>query len=69
MMVHLKNKSPQQEIIVDNKHSSEPLIRFLINGSNTLYGTLYKRVLFTDYIVPDNFRSEDGVTNIFKNKV
>jgi glycosyltransferase involved in cell wall biosynthesis len=64
MMVHEKNKSIKQEIIVEYDYSIDPVIWFLLNGANTLCGTLYKKFLFTDYIVPDNIRGEDGIANI-----
>jgi len=64
MIYHIKDKIFKSKLIVNHDYSIDPLIWFLLNGTNTLCGTLYKKDLFTDYIVPDIFAGEDGVTNI-----
>ena len=46
----------------DNK--SNPLISFYINGFFPLWATLYKMMLFDDYIVPEYSIGEDTITNV-----
>jgi glycosyltransferase involved in cell wall biosynthesis len=64
MMYHTLYKSVHGKNIVEYDYSIDPLIWFLLNGTNTLCGTLYRKSLFANYIVPENFAGEDGVTNI-----
>jgi glycosyltransferase involved in cell wall biosynthesis len=64
MIYHIKDKTTHSKLIIEYDHLIDPLVWFLLNLTNTLCGTLYKKDLFTDYIVPEIFAGEDGVTNI-----
>jgi len=61
---HKRNNINNNKLIIKYDYSVDPIIWFLLNLKNTLCGTLYNKYLFSDYIIPDNFLGEDGVTNI-----